>query len=83
MQPDNFALVENNGLTLWLDCPLPVIEQRVKGSGRPLARDLDRMRALYNARREFYALADYHVELRAEDPRDNLAAILALPVFAD
>jgi shikimate kinase len=82
VQPDNFALVENNGLTLWLDCPLAVIEERVKGSARPLARDPDQMRALYNARREFYALADYHVELLARDPRENLAAILALPVFS-
>jgi shikimate kinase len=82
VQPDNFALVENNGLTLWLDCPLHVIEKRVEGSARPLARDVEKMRALYEARREFYALADYHVELLAEDPRDNLAAILALPVFS-
>jgi shikimate kinase len=83
VQAENFALLENNGVSLWLDCPLQVIEKRVDGTDRPLARDLDRMRELYAKRREFYALADHRVELHSEDPRENLAAILALPVFSE
>jgi shikimate kinase len=81
VQPENFALVENNGVSVWLDCPLHVIETRVAGSGRPLARDMDQMRALYAARREFYARADAHIEIGAEDPQENLAAILQHPIF--
>ncbi len=81
VQPENFALLENNGVTVWLDCPLQLIENRVKGADRPLARDLAQMRSLYASRREGYALADYRVEACSEDPKDNLAAVLALPIF--
>ena len=81
VQPENFALLENNGVTVWLDCPLRLIETRVKGGSRPLARDADQMRDLYETRRESYARADFRVDACSEDPRDNLAAVLALPVF--
>lgn len=84
VQPDNFALLENNGVTLWLDCPLALIEGRLRGAenGRPLARDPDRMRKLYQERREMYRLADYRIDACSEDPLVNLAAALALPVFS-
>jgi shikimate kinase len=82
VQPDNYALLENNGVTLWLDCPLGLIERRVTAnSNRPLARDVEKLRALYNERRNGYSLADFRVEACFEDPRENLAAVLALPIF--
>jgi shikimate kinase len=82
VQPDNFALLENNGVTVWLDCPLEVIEKRVVlTSDRPLARDLNHLRKLYEQRRENYARADFRVEVCSEDPQENLAAIMALSIF--
>lgn len=81
VQPENFALLENNGVTVWLDCPLHLIESRVQGGARPLARDVNQMRALYESRRQAYSMADFRVEACSEDPKDNLAAVLALPIF--
>jgi shikimate kinase len=82
VQPDNFALLENNGVTVWLDCPLQVIEKRVAlTADRPLARDLNHLRTLYEQRREDYARADFRVEVCSEDPQENLAAIMALSIF--
>jgi len=82
VQPDNFALLENNGVTVWLDCPLKLIEKRVVlTADRPLARDLNHLRSLYEQRRENYARADFRVEICSEDPQENLAAIMALSIF--
>jgi shikimate kinase len=82
VQPDNFALLANNGVTVWLDCPLDIIEKRVGNtSHRPLARDPEHLRNLYEKRRQDYARADFRVEIRSEDPQVNLAAIMALSIF--
>jgi shikimate kinase len=55
----NRDLLQNNGVTVWLDCPFEVVERRVAvASHRPLARDPRQFAALYHARREAYALAD-------------------------
>src|SRR5437763_5919704 len=58
VQPDNFSLLENNGVSLWLDCPLDLIRQRVGNSDRPMARDPVAFERLYHDRRSTYALAD-------------------------
>jgi shikimate kinase len=83
VQPQNYAMLENNGVTLWLDCPFHLIERRVqKENGtRPLARDPERMKRIYEERREYYALADFRIDVCSEDPNENLAAVLALPIF--
>src|SRR5689334_8840974 len=40
VQADNYALLENNGLTLFLDAPFELIQRRVPADGsRPLAMD--------------------------------------------
>ncbi|MDQ6705626.1 MAG: shikimate kinase, partial [Acidobacteriota bacterium] len=40
VQPENYALLSNNGVSVWLDCPFDVIRRRVANdSSRPLARD--------------------------------------------
>ncbi len=79
---ETFELLQNNGVTVWLDCPFSMVERRVLGaSHRPLARDPQRMRHLYESRREFYARADYRVEISSDDPADVVANILALPIF--
>lgn len=81
-QECNYDLVEHNGVTVWLDCPLVVAWQRVESnSDRPLARDPERFRALYEARRICYARADFRVDAGGEDPESVVEALLALPIF--
>jgi shikimate kinase len=81
-QPCNFELLEHNGVTVWLDCPLEMAWRRVQaGANRPLARDSRKFEELFRARRESYARADYRIEVTAEDPQAVAEAVLALPLF--
>ncbi len=79
---ENLDLVLNNGVSVWLDCPLPVIERRIAAfSHRPLARDPNHLRHLYEVRREGYSRADYRIEIDDDEPAVTAARILALPLF--
>lgn len=81
-QPDNRLLLENNGITVWLDCPFDTVRHRVgQATHRPLARDTEAFAALYEARRDHYCLADVHVSIATDDPEITVAAILAHPLF--
>ncbi|MEX2261731.1 MAG: shikimate kinase [Bryobacteraceae bacterium] len=76
-QAANFDLLANNGLTVWLDCPLDTARRRVEGAGhRPLARDPVKFGELYHARREFYARADLHISIQSDDPGLAVESIL-------
>ena len=78
----NFELVSNHGVPIWIDCPMATIERRVGvETHRPLARDLESMRALFEVRRPTYARADYRIECDTDDPQTVVAKILALPLF--
>jgi shikimate kinase len=82
MKPENFALLENNGITIWLDCPLDIVRRRVEpASHRPLARDSEAFARLYEARRESYSRADYRISIESDDPAVSVQAVLALPLF--
>jgi shikimate kinase len=82
VQEANFELIENNGVTVWLDCPLPLVEERVRRSAhRPLARDLAQLQALYELRQPVYSRADYRIEVEGDDPAPAVAGILNLPIF--
>ena len=82
LRNENLELVSDNGVTVWLDCPLPIIERRIAGfSHRPLARDPNHLRHLYEVRREGYARADYRVEIENDDAAIAVTRILALPLF--
>ena len=48
---------------------------------RPLARDPAAFAALYQARREFYSLADTRVPIESDDPEAVVNLILAHPLF--
>lgn len=79
---ENFDLVSNNGITVWLDCPLGLIERRIAShTHRPLARDPEHLRGLFEARRHGYARADYRIEVDCDDASVAVASILALPLF--
>lgn len=76
---ENFQLISHNGVTVWLDCPLATVERRVSAADhRPLARDPERMRELFEARREGYARADHRIEISSDNEHDAVARILAL-----
>ena len=81
-QPANYDLVRNNGITLWLDCPLETVKQRVAtATHRPLARDPERFERLYRERQEAYARADYRIEIVSDDPLAAVETIVKLPIF--
>jgi shikimate kinase len=81
-EPENRRVLEDHGVTVWLDCPLWVVEQRVaQASHRPLGRDPKTLAALYDLRRESYALADIHVPITGDDPAVAVEAILRHPLL--
>lgn len=84
-QEANRELLRANGISIWLDCPFETVDRRVAAGVhdpvRPLARDPQRFRALYDSRRESYSLADVRVAVSSDDPEETVAAILADPAF--
>jgi shikimate kinase len=80
--PQNRVLLANNGISVWLDCPFETVQRRVaRASHRPLARDPVAFAALYQDRRECYALADIRVPVESDDPEVTVAAMVAHPLF--
>jgi shikimate kinase len=81
VQPANAALLEHHGISIWLDCPLEKIEQRITASAcRPLARDTGAFRKLYEERRAAYSRATYRVDADCEIER-AVELILQLPCW--
>lgn len=77
----NFDLLEEHGITVWLDCPLHKVTERLAACDtRPLARDPDQFAALYQERVALYARADYRIDASG-DRADVVKAILNLPIF--
>jgi shikimate kinase len=82
LAPANRDLLLRNGVTIWLDCPFSVVEQRVRqATHRPLARDPEQFAALYQARREVYRLAEIHLPIESDDPSIAVDWILAHPLM--
>ena len=82
VQPGNFDLIENHGVSLWLDCTLEDIERRLEEERRerPLAKDREAFRRLYYERRDGYCKADFRVDANCE-PTVAVDTILALPLW--
>ena len=84
-QDENRALLADNGVTVWLDCPLETVKRRVTGQQggalRPLARDPQTFEALFTDRRSIYALADIRVSIDSDDPETVVDAVLSDPIF--
>jgi shikimate kinase len=81
-QRGNYELLENNGISVWLDCPFSMVRARVsQESDRPLARDPEKFRELFENRREAYQRADYRIEIQGDDPTPAVESILKLPIF--
>lgn len=82
VQPRNWELIENNGVTVWLDCPLETVRQRLgEGATRPLARDHRALAQLFEDRRPLYARADFRIQVDTADTAEIVHKILALPIF--
>ncbi len=82
VQPRNFELLENNGVTLWLDCPLDIVRRRLDGDdSRPLARNPEMLARLYEDRRPLYSRADFRIEITDEEVAAIVTRILDLPIF--
>ena len=82
VEPSNRQLLENNGVTVWLDCPFETVERRVApATHRPLARDPAAFLALFEARGEVYRKADAHIPIDTDDPDEVVDLILAHPLL--
>lgn len=81
VQPTNAALFENHGISIWLDCPFEILRDRIiEADSRPLARDPDSFRKLYEERRAGYSRANYRVDANC-DPEQAVESILGLPCW--
>ena len=82
INPANRGLLEERGVTLWLDCSFPRICSRLEGqTHRPLARHPDKFRQLYDDRRDAYSQAEFRIEADTDDAAAVVAEILKLPIF--
>ena len=79
VQEENFAVLSNNGVTVWLDCPFETVERRLAGvTTRPLARDPQKLRALFTERTRGYSHAEYRVRIYGDDPTEAVKEIIAM-----
>ena len=63
VDPQNRALINRDGVSVWLDVPLDRLIARVPANGRrPLAADRPEFERLYNARRTAYAESHHRVD---------------------
>jgi shikimate kinase len=73
VDPQNRALINGDGTSIWLDVPLPQLIQRVPADGRrPLAADRAEFERLYAIRRAAYEQA----HRRVDAGRPSVAAIV-------
>lgn len=78
----NIEVIQNHGVSIWLDAPLELIRARIAHSThRPLARDVERCAELYKSRRPFYERADYHITIGDGGSAAAAEEILNLPLF--
>ena len=73
----NRELMRGRGTSIWLDCPFETAHRRVAGfSHRPLAKDPEKFRALFESRRGEYAKADLRIAIDSDDPAAAVRDIL-------
>jgi shikimate kinase len=76
---DNVDLIADHGISIWIDVPFAVVRNRVSGCVfRPLARDPQKLEALYYERRRFYEKADYHIQVTEDNSRKAFEQLLKL-----
>lgn len=77
LREENRRLVAERAVSVWLDCPLEALLDRVGRSSaeRPLWDEPEALAARFRERRDLYARADLRVDA-AEDPETVARAIL-------
>lgn len=81
LQPANRELLaRHNATVIFLDAPFELIRSRIEGSGnqRPLARDPEALRRLYDQRRPAYLLAHHTFPATEADPSVLLTSLVQL-----
>jgi shikimate kinase len=82
IQARNWDLIINNGVTVWLDCPLDIVRKRLgDDTTRPLAANRNGLAQLFEDRRPLYARADYRVTVDTDHIPAIIERILELPLF--
>lgn len=72
----------NNGVTVFLDCDFEILAERVaQFEHRPLAKDPESFRRLYEDRRPSYLLAEHRIDSGTCAPDEVAGAITALGIF--
>jgi shikimate kinase len=68
------AIARHNALTIWLDAPFELCWERIASGEetRPLARDEELTRRLYQERRAIYSLAAIHIRVNAADDSEKI-----------
>ncbi|MCP3957570.1 MAG: shikimate kinase [bacterium] len=76
----NRALIRDSGVSVWLDPSFEILLERLargaRGS-RPLFRDEEQARSLYDSRLDAYRMADLRIETMAEDTPGGVAGKIA------
>ena len=73
----NRDAMRGKGMSVWLDCSFETALRRVEGfEHRPLAKDPDKFRALFESRRGEYAKADVRIAIDSDDPANAVRDIL-------
>lgn len=73
----NRETMHGKGTSIWLDCSFETAHRRVEGfAHRPLAKDPEKFRALFESRRAEYAKADVRIAIGSDDPADAVRDIL-------
>lgn len=73
----NRDVMQGRGTSVWLDCPFETALRRVAGfAHRPLAKDPEKFRALFETRRGEYAKADVRIPIDSDDPAAAVRDIL-------
>jgi shikimate kinase len=81
-QSENVEMVRDNGVSVWLDCTLEILQERVgRASHRPLARDEKKFAELFQARQKAYNRADFRIPVDNDPPGLHVDKILMLPIF--
>jgi len=74
---ENRQVTAGSGVSIWLDAPIEVLHERcVADAGlRPLFSGIDEMARLLESRREFYAMADLHIQVGDRTPDELVEEI--------
>ncbi|MGH9944592.1 MAG: shikimate kinase [Pyrinomonadaceae bacterium] len=82
---ENRQIIDAHGcLTVWLDAPFELCWRRITAAGdtRPLARDADQARSLFEDRRAGYGLASLRVSVEEEDAEKIVTRIVEAIIFS-